>query len=265
MGLPRPRPDGTALITGASSGIGADIARELAARGHGLTLVARREPRLRELAEELAGAHGIRVEVVAVDLTDPEARAVLPDRTQQLGLEVDVLVNNAGFGTSGRLEDLSPEEEIAQVRILVEAPIDLAARFAGAMVRRGQGAILNVASFAGFQPVPYASTYGASKAALLSFSEATHAELRPRGVTVTALCPGPVPTEFFEVSAQNPIERAMPKFSWVESRDVARAGVDGLAAGKRVVVPRLTARATSLTMQHVPRMLAVRFSERLFR
>jgi uncharacterized protein len=265
MALPPPREEGTALITGASSGIGADIARELAARGHGVTLVARREARLRELAEELASAHGIRVEAVAADLTDAEARAALPGRLEELGLEADLLVNNAGFGTSGRVDELSPEEEVSQIRILVEAPIDLAVRFAGGMVERGRGAILNVASVAAFQPVPYASTYAAAKAALLSFSEAAHGELRSRGVGVTALCPGPVPTEFFDVSSQNPIERAMPRFTWVESRDVARAGVEGLASGKRVVVPGITVRAAALASQHLPRMLGVRIGERLFR
>ncbi len=168
MALPPPRGDGTALITGASSGIGADIARELAARGQGVTLAARREGRLRGLATELADAHGIRAESIAADLTDPDARGGLPDRLEELGLEADVLVNNAGFGTSGRVDELSPEDEISQIRILVEAPIDLAVRFAGGMVERGRGAILNVASIAAFQPVPFASTYGAAKAALLS-------------------------------------------------------------------------------------------------
>ena len=180
-GLPEPRPRATALVTGASAGIGAEIARELVRRGHGVTLVARRRGRLEELAEELERAHGIRAEVLPCDLTDAAARAELPGRIEALGLDVEVLVNNAGFGTSGCFHESDVDREVQQVRILVEAVVDLTGRFAAAMVERGRGAILNVASTAGYAPLPRMAGYGAAKAWARSFTHALHEELKATG------------------------------------------------------------------------------------
>jgi len=236
VALPPPDPGSTCLVTGASSGIGADIARELAARGHGVTLAARREDRLRELADEL-GKLGVRVETVATDVADPASRESLVAVLEERGLAIEVLVNNAGFGTAGHFTELDPEREVELVRTNVEPVVAFCGVYAPQMAERGRGAIMNVASMAAFQPLPIQATYAASKAFVLSFSEALHAELGPRGVTVTALCPGPVETEFVEVAGMTEEVSGTPKLVWASSEAVARAGVKGLEKGKRVVVP----------------------------
>lgn len=235
MPLPPPVTTSTALVTGASSGIGAGIARELARRGHNTVLVARREDRLANLAAELEREFGVRAEALGCDLTDPAARGGLPDRVQALGLDVEILINNAGFATGGPFVESEPERELEQVRLLCEAPVGLCAALLPGMIGRGRGAILNVASTAGMQPLPFSAGYAAAKAHLLSFSEALHQELRDRGITVTALCPGPVRTEIFE-KQDHPIER-LPAVAWRETELVVRVGVEGLEEGRRVVVP----------------------------
>ena len=237
MGLPEPRSEGTAFVTGASAGIGAEIARELARRGYGVTLVARRRERLEALAAELSDGHGVRAEVLPADLTDADARAALPGGVADLGLEVDVLVNNAGFGTSGCFHEADVDREVQQVRILVEAVVDLTGRFVPAMVERGSGGVLTVASTAGFAALPRMAGYGAAKAWARSFTQAIHEELKPRGVAVTALCPGPVETEFFDVSGPTPIESVIPKPAWVDAELCARAALDGLERNRVEVVP----------------------------
>jgi uncharacterized protein len=247
MSLPAPNPDRTCLVTGASSGIGAEIARALAARGLGVTLVARTEPKLRELADRLAGAHGVRVEVLPTDLTDAAARAGLPGRLEELGLSANVLVNNAGFSTLGPVYRADPDREVAMVRTDVEAVVHLCALFTPGMVERRSGCILNVASTAAFQPIPGQAAYGGSKAFVLSYSHAIREELRPHGVSVTALCPGPVVTGFAEAAGIDPEEMAssMPAPFWVSAADVARAGVGGLDDNKAVVIPGLPNKASA--------------------
>ncbi len=235
--IPPPSGDSAALVTGASSGIGEAIARELAKRDHGVILVARREDRLRALADELAKEHKIRAEILPCDLQDPAARAELPARAEALGLRVDVLVNNAGFGTAGDFIDQDVDLELQQVRILCEAVADLTARFGPRMAGRGSGGILTVASSSAFQPLPRTAGYGAAKAWALSFSEALHEELKPKGVAVTALCPGPVHTEFFEVSGPHPVEGFFPKFVFISPARAARDGLNALDRNKRVRVP----------------------------
>src|SRR5215204_527064 len=155
MGFPAPDPAATALVTGASSGIGAEFARQLAEAGHGVTLLARREDRLHGLAGDLRARFGVRTEVVACDLTDPDARAAVPGRLTDAGLRVDVLVNNAGFATGGPLHSSDLDEELRQVRLLCEAPVELTRRFLPGMVARREGAIVNVASTAAMQPLPH--------------------------------------------------------------------------------------------------------------
>ena len=236
-GLPRPSADTTALVTGASSGIGSEIARELARRGHGLTLVARRRDRLEELAGALSSEHGVRVEALPCDLTDPAARAGLTERVEALGLRVAILVNNAGFGTAGPFHESAVEREVQQVRLLIEAVADLTGRLLPGMVERGSGAILNVASTAGFQALPNMAGYGAAKAWTRSFSQAIHEEVRPHGIAVTALCPGPVETEFFDVAGPTPIEAVVPRQLWVDPADVARVAVAALDGNRVEVVP----------------------------
>lgn len=239
MALPTPSAPSTALVTGASSGIGAEIARELARRGHGVTLVARREDRLRALADELASAHGVRAEVVTADLADAGSRAELPGAVEDLGLTVDVLVNNAGLSTTGPVAAASVDAELRMVRIDVEAVVDLCTRYVGPMVERGRGAVLNVASVGAFQPLPGQAGYAAAKAFVLSYTDALHAELRGSGVTATSLCPGPVRTEFGEVAGFTEEESsgALPSFMWETAADVAAAAVAGLDRGRKVVIP----------------------------
>ncbi len=263
MGFPAPDPAAAALVTGASSGLGTEFARRLAADGHGVVLVARREERLRELAEELAREHGVRAEVIAADLTEEAQRADLQRSLRTLGLRVDVLINNAGFATGGPFHRSSLEQELRQVRLLCEAPVDLLRRFLPEMVQRRRGAVINVTSTAGMQPLPNSAGYAAAKAHLLSLSEAVHMEVRRHGVHVTALCPPPVRTELFE-KEDHPVER-VPRFAWLEPGEVARAGWEGAKANKRVVVPGAVARVTSPIARLAPRSIQLRLIERAFR
>ena len=264
MSLPAPQPTSTALVTGASSGIGAAIAHELAGRGHNVVVVARREERLRELASQLTGEHGVNAHVLTADLGDAAARDRLVADIDELGLDVEILINNAGYGDNGRLDRANRERVVEMVRLNCEALLDLQARYSPAMVERGRGAILNVASTAAFQPMPGTATYAATKAFVLSLSEATHTEIKGKGVTVTALCPGPVKTEFAEVAGIGGAEEQVPDLFWSSAEGVAKAAIDGLAGGKRVVVPGLLNRAGAIGGQHVPRALALPLVKRVW-
>lgn len=254
MPLPAPSPTTTAVVTGASSGIGADLARELVARGHGVTLVARREDRLRDLADELSGA--VRVEVVACDVADADARADLLAEVERRGLTTDILINNAGIGTIGPVVDSTPEAEINQVRVNVEAVIDLTTRAVQQMVPRGRGAILNVGSTAGFQPFPGQSGYAATKAFVRSYTDGLRGELAGTGVTVAALHPGPVRTEFLETAGmdERTFAAAFPKFLWIPSRDVAKKGIEALESG-RSVIPGWQNEIPARVFEFLPRRL----------
>lgn len=265
MAIPSPRPDSTALITGASSGIGEAIARGLARRGHGVTLVARRAERLRALAEDLTAERGVRAESVVVDLSDPAERDRLQHRLSELGLTVEVLVNNAGFGGFGPFVERQREREVEMVRLNVEAVVDLEARFLPAMVERDRGVVINVASTAGFQPLPENATYAATKAFVLSHGEAVHEELRGSGVSVTTLCPGPVRTEFAAVAGAGKAEDRAPDMVWMSAEAVAKAALDAADRGKRTVVPGLLNRAGSLAGQHSPRALSLRLTREIWR
>lgn len=257
MALPSPSADRTCLVTGASSGIGAEIARRLAERGWGVTLVARREDRLRALADELAAAHGVRTEVLAADLTEVEARAGLVGAAAERGLTVAGLVNNAGFSTMTAVARSNPDREVAMVRTNVEAVAHLCSLFVPGMVEAGAGAVLNVASTASFQPLPGQAGYAASKVFVLSYTQALGQELKGTGVTATALCPGPVETEFAEVAGLDGGQAgdALPRFMWVSAADVATAGVDGMAKGRSVVIPGPANRATATLAPLVPKTL----------
>jgi short-subunit dehydrogenase len=252
--LPPPAPDSTCLVTGASSGIGSDLARELARRGHGVTLVARREERLHDLADELSDAHGVRVEVVAASVADHEGRAELAAEIERRGLTVETLVNNAGYGSTGRFQDLDPDGEEGMVRLNVEAVVGFCGTYASSMVDRGRGAILNVASIAAFQPLPYQATYAASKAFVHSFTEALHTDLAETGVTVTVLCPGLTATEFDAEAGMRSFDE-LPSFLVDDPADVAHAAVEGLEAGKRSVVPGAHNVISALGGRLVPRSL----------
>ncbi len=270
MSLPKPKSSTAALVTGASAGIGSEIAKLLAARGYALVLVARRKDRLTALADELSDEYAVRVETIACDLGKPTPRGKLPGRIEELGLEVEILVNNAGFATGGEpFHEADAEREIEQVRVDVEAVVALTSAFLPAMVERGRGAILNVASTAAMQPIPYSAGYSASKAFVLTFSEAIHQEVRGNGVTVTALAPGPVDTDFWqiagwEVQGGKSFERAVPG-ALISPAQAARAGVEGLEHGERVVVPGLPIRAAMLASRYIPHMVKLPVLERFMR
>jgi short-subunit dehydrogenase len=259
MAIPAPAIDRTAVVTGASSGIGREIARQLAQRGHGLTLVARREDRLRALADEVAGAHGVRVEVTTADLTDQAARERIADQVAARGLVAHVLVNAAGLSTVGAVHANDPAAELTMIRTDVEALAHLCSLFLPGMVERGAGAVLNVASTAAFQPMPGQAGYAASKAFVVSYSQATRAELKGTGVSVTVLCPGPVATEFAESAGFDSAEAeaALPAFMWVAPEAVAEAGVEGLERGRAVVIPGAANHVAALGARFAPRTLLV--------
>lgn len=255
--LPTPAPDRTCVVTGASSGIGVELARLLAGRGHGVTLVARREDRLRALAGELAAAHGIRAEVVAADLADESSRSGVATALAERGLTVDVLVNNAGFSTMGAVARSDAAREVAMVRTDVEAVVHLCSTFVPGMVDRGRGAVLNVASTAAFQPLPGQAGYAASKAFVLAYTRALAQELRGTGVVATALCPGPVHTEFAHAAGIDDQQAgdSLPKIMWVAAADVAKAGLDGLEKGRDVVIPGPANRVAASLAHLTPRRL----------
>jgi short-subunit dehydrogenase len=265
VGLPEPSVSGTALVTGASSGIGAAIARELASRGYGVTLVARREERLQSLATEITSAHEVPAEAIACDLADPVERDRLAEELGARGRAVQVLVNNAGFGHQADFATSPRERMLEMVNINVEAVVDLTSRFLTGMVDRGRGSVINIASTAAFQPLPGSAVYAASKSFVLSFSEAIRTELRGSGVTVTAVCPGPVKTEFTDVAGVGGVEDRTPSVVWMSAEDVARHAIDGAANDRRVVVPGALNRATALAGQHSPRALALPLISRIWR
>src|SRR3954469_7693067 len=237
MPLPHPDPDATVLVTGASSGIGADLARELASRGHGLTLVARRVDRLRELARDLRTRYGVKVDVEACDLTDDAARVELADTLLGGPRRLVGVCNNAGVGSIGDVRELDPDDEVRIVRLNVLAVHELTVRLLPALVEEGEGAILNVASITGFQPLPGTATYAATKAFVISFSEALHAELSDTGVSCTVVSPGLTRTEIWQQSGAGELHEAGPGFFWQDAEDVARSAVDAMVAGRRTVVP----------------------------
>ena len=220
-----------ALVTGASAGLGEEFARQLARRGHDLVLVARDQSRLEGLAKELRESCGASAEVLPADLTVGAQLAAVETRAR----DVDVLVNNAGYGTFGNFHELDLDTEVREVELNVVALMRLTHAAAAAMAERGRGGILNVSSLAGFQPGPLNATYSATKAFVTSFTEAVHEELRGRGVSVCALLPGFTHTEFQERA--NVPANDVPGFMWQNPPEVVRAGLDGLAKNKAVIVP----------------------------
>jgi short-subunit dehydrogenase len=212
---------------------------------------------LKALADELARGCGVRTEVIAADLADADSRGELPGQLEGRGLIIDILVNNAGFTTMGPVYRADRAQELAMVRTDVEAVVDLCTLFVPGMVTRRRGAVLNTASTAAFQPLPGQAGYGAAKAFVLSYGRALGAELRGTGVTVTTLCPGPVETGFADVAGLTDDEAAetLPKLMWVPAADVARAAIEGLTAGRAVVIPGAANRATAVLAHLAPKAL----------
>jgi short-subunit dehydrogenase len=235
MTLPPPSPDSVAVVTGASSGIGEQFARQLAARGYRVVVTARREHRLQKLCTELGGdEHAI---AVGTDLAVAEDRDRLAARIDELGGQVDILVNNAGLGIYTKFGGEGREKELQMLRVDVEAVADLMLRFLPGMVERGRGAVINLSSVSGFQPAPYNAGYAAAKAYVLWLSEAVHAELTGSGVTVTAVCPGPVPTEFQATNDADYLVDRLPEFTHVAPERVVADALKAAQRGRASVVP----------------------------
>lgn len=242
----------TALITGASSGIGACFAHHLARDGHDLILVARSADKLEALAVELRAAHGGVVDVLPADLAQASPGIALEARVAALGRQVDILVNNAGFGAAGAFHGLEVARQQEMIALNVSAVVDLAHAFLPGMVQRRQGAIINVASLAGFQPMPFMSVYAASKAFVLSFSEGLWAEYRDRGIRVLAVCPGPVDTPFFEAAGDN-LRAAVPAGLMKTADEIVLSSLRALAAGDSSVVPGFTGKLVAILPRLLPR------------
>jgi uncharacterized protein len=248
MSLPKPNAQATVVITGASSGIGSEIARGLARRGYPLLLVARRRERLDDLAEELSAKHSVAVDVTPLDLGEDAARAQLADRIRSEA--VAGVCNSAGFGTSGPFHTLPVEREREQVDVNVLAVMELTHAALSGMIERGAGAVLNIASIAGFQPLPGMAVYSATKAFVQTFSEAVHEELHGTGVSCTVLCPGPVPTDWADIADAHQFSVGIAQ---VSPQDVAEAAIAGMLDGKRSVVPGLVPKVVGLGGRFAPR------------
>ncbi|MEU9074669.1 SDR family NAD(P)-dependent oxidoreductase [Kitasatospora sp. NPDC004745] len=250
----------TTLITGASTGIGAAFARELAARGSDLVVVARSEDKLRGLQQELTAAHGTTVHVVPLDLARPGAAAELQQRVEALGATVDILVNNAGFATFGAVAETDPSRMAEQVQLNCLTLTDLTARLLPGMVDRGHGAVVNIASTAAFQPIPRMAVYGATKAYVLSFTEALANELRGSGVRALAVCPGATDTPFFDVAGEEAAVGVRRRPEQVVTTTLA-----ALRRGRPTVVDGLVNRLGTLAPRLLPRRATVAVAERVTR
>lgn len=250
-----------ALVTGASAGIGEAFAERLARRGMHLVLSARREERLRALADRLAAEHGVQIRVVPADLGEPGAPERLWEEASS-GAPIHLLVNNAGFGAQGRFDALPLERQVEMVRLNCTAVLELAHHALRAMRARGEGGVINVSSIAAFQPVPELATYAASKAFVLSLSQALWAENRGSGVRVLALCPGRTPTEFQAVAGTGSTDGA---FGVRTPAEVADAALDALERDRHTEVPGLENRLAAALVRVLPRSLLTRGLRRLVR
>lgn len=244
----------TALITGASSGIGEEFAKILAARGCNLIVVARSEDTLNQIAGDLHDAHGITVDVMAADLSEPDNCANVAEATAALGRRVDLLINNAGFGTMGPFVKADPIREHQEVELNVTALTNLCHAFLPGMVERHRGGIINVASVASFQPIPYMAVYAATKAYVRYLSEALHAECKGRGVTVTALCPGPVATNFFAATESKDIDSIVQKVAAIvmTPEKVVLDALKAMEKGQAVVVPGASNKLGAMASTLIP-------------
>ncbi len=224
-----------ALVTGASSGLGVDFAHDLAARGCNLILVARREDRLKAVAQEIVAKHGVQAEVIAMDLGTPDAPQKLYDQITDMGTAVSVLINNAGFGVFGNFVDIPWEREQTMLNLDIVTLVHLSKLFIQDMVAQDFGYILQVASIGAYQPSPMYASYSAAKAFVLSFGEAVNYELRDNNVSMTVISPGVTKTEFLDVAGQDPT--FYQRMLMMESKDVARIGINTMLKGKASVIP----------------------------
>jgi short-subunit dehydrogenase len=253
----------TALITGASSGIGLHLARRFAREGFNLVLVAPDQGALDEVAEELRGAHGIQALALACDLEERESAERIHAELDGRGITVDVLVNDAGHGFKGRYAETPIATHLSILRLNVEAVLRLTSAFLPAMVARGHGRVLNLGSIAGFEPGPLMSVYHASKAFIVSWSEALATELKDTGVTLTVLCPGPTDTDFFPTGDLED-SRAFQKANLMAPQEVADAGFDAMMAGERVVVPGAINKALVFSRRFMSEAMQSRMNQSLY-
>jgi short-subunit dehydrogenase len=249
------------LVTGASSGIGAALARVFAANGHELVLVARSEAELNAVADSIGAAGSIRPHVIPADLARLDGGARLAHELASRGLEPAFVVNNAGFGLAGLADELDRSEQIGMVDLNVRALTDLSLRWIDNL-KRHRGGLLNVASVAGFMPAPGMAVYFATKAYVLQFTEALHAELAPQHVRVTALCPGPVPTGFQARAGTRGMTQGLARPFTLSAEKVARAGFKGLMAGRRLVVPGIGNKILVFMPRLLPRGLVLKAVDR---
>lgn len=251
----------TTLITGASSGIGEVFARKLAARGRNVLLVARSEDKLVTLCNELGRSNSIRAQYVALDLSEPDAAERLFAEAEKRGLNIDLLINNAGFGSMGEFSKLDLARELNMIDLNIKSLVELTYKFLAPMRERKQGAIINVASTAAFQPVPFMATYAATKAFVLSFSEALWEENRPFGIKVMALCPGVTETNFFEAArGQKPPARVSQT-----AEEVVDVALNGLDRGKSHIISGWTNFFMTQSQRLAPRSLVTRVAGRMMR
>jgi short-subunit dehydrogenase len=256
-----PTPRQTALITGPSFGIGLELARIFAREGYNLVLVARSADKLRQLANELEKAHGTRSLILAIDLTDPGAPAYVLDQTKRADIQIDVLVNNAGFGQYGPFAENDLEECLRQIQLNITTLTHLMRLYLPAMIERKSGRILNVASTAAFQAGPLMAVYYATKAYVLHFSEAIANELNGSGVTVTCLCPGPTVTEFLQRAKMEGIRLA--RYGAMDARTVAEDGYRALIAGKPVVISGFKNWLVAQSVRFAPRRMVTAVARKL--
>ncbi len=254
--------DQWALVTGASAGLGAEFARQLASRGMHLVLVARRGELMSELAQELHTKHGTRCEIIVADLSDPAEPKRILDEIAAKGISIELLVNNAGFGVVGEVENAKVDRLLQLIRLNISALTELTYRLLPAMLERGHGAILNVSSLSGFQPVAYMGTYAASKAFVLHFSEALHCELKDRGITVTAVCPGVTRTNFFDIAGA---PGWLQKHSSLSVEPVVKSALNAIARRRQFVVPGWRNFLLTLLVRIASRRRVVKESTRFFR
>ena len=254
--------DRWALVTGASSGIGAEFARRLAARGMNLLLTALREEQLNELALELHTRHGTQTEVIVCDLSETDSPRTLFEEVSRREIDIELVVNNAGFGHVGQVEEAPLDDLHKMIRLNIEALMDLTYRFLPAMLDRGHGAILNVSSLAAFQPVAYMGVYSSTKAFVLHFSEALWAEVRDRGVTVMAVCPGTTRTDFFDVAG---VPAWLQKHSSLSADRVVKVALKAMERRKQFVIPGWRNFLLSMLVRIGSRRTVVRESMKYFR
>jgi hypothetical protein len=251
------------LITGASSGIGAEFARQLAANGHDLVLTARRADRMETLATELRERHAAQVTVLPHDLADPATPRALCDVLEERGLQVDWLINNAGYGVPGTLDANDWRTHADSLQVLLTAPTELAWRLLPGMRRRGHGRIINVSSLAGHVPGPAGHTlYAATKAYLIKFSQSLALENLSSGVNVCALCPGFTWSEFHDVTGTRDKMNKLPGFMWLSAQDVVRQGIAAVERGVPVYIPGRVNRIIKTVVQLMPDRLAMWLSAR---